>query len=224
MKPAGWGFSPADGRARADARRTEAQRTAAEPDHPRGRYPPRRRAGLMVSGTDGRPFGQATGPRLKRASGSLNGIQRIRLNRSVGAGFEPATKCLSGICSTHLSYPHLRDRPESNRCLAGTSPLPCHLATITFFIRRNTDTQRAPRRSGPTARTRGRAKERAYAPTGFRIQDGICTAGLQRCIFAMCCGTAATARCYLQQRPTVRNSTPVAPAKAGVQGLGVRLP
>jgi len=49
MKPAGRGLSPEDGRARSAMRRTEAQRTAAEPDHPRGRYPPRRRAGLMVS-------------------------------------------------------------------------------------------------------------------------------------------------------------------------------
>ena len=38
----------------------------------------------------------------------------MRPNRS-GAGFEPATQCLSGICSTQLSYPRLRIRPDLNR-------------------------------------------------------------------------------------------------------------
>ena len=74
--------------------------------NPRGRYPPRRRAGLKVSGSFERPFGQTTGPRLKRASGSLQEYQLYRLNRS-GAGFEPATGWLSAICSTQLSYPRL---------------------------------------------------------------------------------------------------------------------
>src|SRR5262245_11450837 len=76
-----------------------------------------------------------------------------------------------------------------------------------FFIRRNTDTQRAPRRPGPTARTRGRAKERAYAPTGFRIQDGIFGSRLQQCIFAAVCGAGATA-----PRPLKKAFNPPQPA------------
>jgi hypothetical protein len=87
---------PPPGRSLASERRTR---------NPRGRYPPRRRAGLTVSGTSDRPFGQPTGPRLKRASGPLQWSQLFRLNRSAGAGVEPATRCLTGICSTHLSYP-----------------------------------------------------------------------------------------------------------------------
>jgi hypothetical protein len=51
-----------------------------EPGHsdPRGRYPPRRRAGLKVSGSFERPLGQTTGPRLKRAPGSLQGLSAFK--------------------------------------------------------------------------------------------------------------------------------------------------
>ena len=43
-------------------------------------------------GSDEKPYGDAAGLRLKRASGPFNGNQLGRLNRSVGTGFEPASR------------------------------------------------------------------------------------------------------------------------------------
>jgi hypothetical protein len=60
------------------------------------------------------------------------GFQLNRLNRSAGAGFEPATRCVSGICSSRLSY------PRTDRLFGDKDR----------FVRRNTDTQSAPRRPG----------------------------------------------------------------------------
>src|SRR6185295_12791228 len=101
----------------------------------------------MVSGTDGRPFGRATGPRLKRASGSLQWNQLSRLNRSVGAGIEPATRCLKGICSTHLSYPLWWIDRNRTDVLRVTPALYPELRPQPSFSGTR-DTQSAPRQPG----------------------------------------------------------------------------
>jgi hypothetical protein len=77
-----------------------------------------------------RPFDRtATEARVRSPS---IGFQLNRLNRSAGAGFEPATRCVSGICSSRLSY------PRTDRLFGDKDR----------FVRRNTDTQSAPRRPG----------------------------------------------------------------------------
>src|ERR1051325_909310 len=61
-------------------RRCPARRREGEPGIARGRYPPRRKAGLTVSRLGRKAFGSTTGPRLKCAPGPLHGInQRNRL-------------------------------------------------------------------------------------------------------------------------------------------------
>ena len=104
-------------------------------------------AGLTVSGAGERPFGQATGPRLKRASGSLQWNQLSRLNRSVGAGFEPATGCLTGICSYHLSYPLWWTDRNRTDVLRVTPALYPELRPQSSFSGTR-DTQSAPRQPG----------------------------------------------------------------------------
>jgi hypothetical protein len=49
-------------------------------------------AEVTVSRYEREAFGLTTGPRLKRAPGSLHWIQLERLNGSAGAGIEPATR------------------------------------------------------------------------------------------------------------------------------------
>ena len=46
---------------------------------------------LQCLSSDKEPCGKMAGPRLKRASGPLQGNQLFRLKRSAGAGFEPAS-------------------------------------------------------------------------------------------------------------------------------------
>ena len=160
-------LQPGGGRARTSGPARRSAPIENPTRHPRGRYPPRRRAGFKVSGSFERPLGQATGPRLKRASGSLQEYQLLRLNRSVGAGFEPATKCVIGICSTRLSYPLLApDRIRTGDLRVSPALCQTELRMPRSSFDGTRDTQSAPRRPGPTARTRSQAKGRAYDADG----------------------------------------------------------
>ena len=131
------------------------------PGDPRRRYPPRRRAGLTVSGSDGRPFGQATGPRLKRASGSLQWNSAFEAEPERRSGSRTRDRMLK----RHLLYPSelpsLEDRPVSSR-------------PTTIFVQRNTGYAERTAPAGTTrARARGRAKGRAYDSSRNRMQDYI---------------------------------------------------
>ena len=72
----GPGLEPAQGDGRTHPPAREARRPNGGPGTLRGRYPPRRRAGLTVSWCgEKEPFGRSTGPRLKRASGPLHWVK-----------------------------------------------------------------------------------------------------------------------------------------------------
>lgn len=126
----------------------KSRRATAAPGSPRGRYPPRRGAGLTVSGTDGRPYGQATGPRLKRASGSLfSGLQFFRLNRTSERESNPRPDAIKA--------PALPIELSSFVQSTGIEPVPRGLAPRSALELRprspsggTRDAQSAPRRPG----------------------------------------------------------------------------
>src|SRR5262249_34274538 len=142
------------------------------PGDPRGRYPPRRRAGLTVSRFGRKAFrpGDRTATEARVRFPSV-GIQRFRLNRSVGAGVEPATGWLKAICSTHLSYPRLSDRSESNRRPPGyPGALPLSYVQVLRSAEHGHALRTAPA-GASRARARSRPKGRAYDASRNEMQE-----------------------------------------------------
>ena len=78
------------------------------------------------------------------------------------------TRCLQGICSTHLSYPQC----AIDRTRTGTGFPRCSSSSTATFVRRNTDAQSAPRQPGSHEPGHGaERRERGYDEIRFGSQD-----------------------------------------------------
>jgi len=200
---AGRGFSSAGRRAHVSSRRAEARRSKRAPGDPRGRYPPRRRAGLTVSSTSERPFGQTTGPRLKRASGSLQWNSAFEAEPERWSGIRTRDRMLI----RHLLYPSelsswLIDRNRTgasgkSQCSASElRPQPSFSGTR--------DTQSAPRQPG-LREPEHEAERRAGLMTRFRAarKTKLCAyVAFIDLDVALCRGGHSATRCGGTSTPT----------------------